>query len=647
MTPITESKVSAPESRRMNDGRERTEEVPPQVHPWLAARGIAESQPLRAADILVLQRSVGNRAVQRLLASRLADRVGRRDANGVAQGADSAVEHASSSIGLPLPDSVRGPFERSLGDDLSGVRVHTGAKSLEAADAIGAKAYRVGQDIHFGASQYAPTTQTGLHLLAHEVAHTVQNRGRAPVRQEKLEVSNPADPAEVEADRVADAIVAAGSPEIGSARTALRRDENASAAQTGDTSSVQRQQPEYSVGSHLLQRDPKAVTPPAAQPAAPDQHYLVGNVSYTEKQYEVAVGQVADLWTAANGIIAKQKTAVSRFCGKGAAGADKEPDLFESVFSAAVLAIIGVATDGIGLAVGAAAEAGIGKLISLLPKAIDKHSVEAVTKKVLDVAIDKGKEKAKEAAKKKLEAAPSTPSAGSRKLATPLASLQAALEDSIDRGGGEEKKQTLQTLLANENMSPPEAKWVAAAALYDGLTATIDLADEVQWNATSDAWLIFQQASGRGTTAAVDIGRVLIDLNNTYPNVGARVDAAYLAGQGVNETTLEPYNQRALGDIAMTKLVSMDGGHMGRGWVECQWKMLIGADNSMIDVKGTNRYGSLWLAAHGVGKEDLDFDDAEYTTANAVAGAQKVWDTIKGRTTKFKEAGMTSGPGPW
>jgi hypothetical protein len=86
---------------------------------------------------------------------------------------------------------------------------------------------------------------------------------------------------------------------------------------------------------------------------------------------------------------------------------------------------------------------------------------------------------------------------------------------------------------------------------------------------------------------------------------------------------------------------------MGRGWVECQWKMLIGADNSILHVKGTNRYGSLWLAAHGVDKEDLDFDDAEYNTANAMAGAQKVWDTIKGRTTKFKEAGMTAGPGPW
>jgi hypothetical protein len=573
----------------------------------------------------------------------------------VAQGADSAVEHASSSIGLPLPDSVREPFERSLGDDLSGVRVHTGGKSLEAADAVGAKAYTVGQDIHFGASQYAPTTQTGLHLLAHEVAHTVQNRGPAPARQEKLEVSTPTDPAEVEAERVADAIVAAPS-EIDTARTALRRDENASAAQTNipiQIPPLQRQQPESSMGAHLLQRDPKAATPPAAtppaaQPATPEQHFAVGGNNYTEKDYDVAIGQVADLWTATNGILAKQKTAVARFCGTGAAGAAAEPDILESVFNAAVLAIIGVATDGIGLAVGAAAEAGIGKLISRLPKAIDKASVEAITKKALDAAVDKGKEKAKEAAKKKLEGAPSkSASSGSRTLATPLATLQAALEDSIDKGGQGEKSQTVQTLLDNKDTAPPEAKWVAAAALNDGLMATVDKADEMQWNATSDAWFNLQKESGRGTLGATDIGSVQINLNKTYPNEEVRVDAAYLAGQGVNETTLEPYNRRPLGEIAMTKTITMDNGRMGWGWVECQWKILIGADNSIIDAKGTNRYGSLWLAAHGLGKKDLDDGDPENNLANATAGVQKVWDTIKGQKTKFKEASKFSGPNPW
>jgi hypothetical protein len=75
--------------------------------------------------------------------------------------------------------------------------------------------------------------------------------------------------------------------------------------------------------------------------------------------------------------------------------------------------------------------------------------------------------------------------------------------------------------------------------------------------------------------------------------------------------------------------------------------MQIGPDNSVWNVKGTNRYGELWLAAHAVGKEDLDFDDAEFRWSNVERGAQKVWDAIKGGKTKFKEASATAGPGPW
>src|SRR5882672_7811475 len=62
-----------------------------------------------------------------------------RDANGVADGAESAVAAASTSSGSALPETVMRKFESSLGTDLSSVRVHTGAGSAEAASAVGAK----------------------------------------------------------------------------------------------------------------------------------------------------------------------------------------------------------------------------------------------------------------------------------------------------------------------------------------------------------------------------------------------------------------------------------------------------------------------------------------------------------------------------
>jgi hypothetical protein len=119
---------------------------------------------------------VGNRAVQGLLARRV-DHFGPRDANGVAEGGEASVDRAASSIGEPLPDAVRDHFQRSLGTELSDVRVHTGSESAEAAEAVGAKAYTVGQDIHFGAGYFAPDDPAGIHLLAHETMHTLQSRG--------------------------------------------------------------------------------------------------------------------------------------------------------------------------------------------------------------------------------------------------------------------------------------------------------------------------------------------------------------------------------------------------------------------------------------------------------------------------------------
>ena len=212
-----ESKWIAPKLPPPVPTRRSAEAMAPGIDPAMALqRTTGAPAAVRPADILALQRLIGNRAVQRLLAGRLdqkpnaatADHFGPRDSNGVAAGADIAVDRAGASAGQALPNDIRGRFENSLGADLSGVRVHTGSESAEAATAVGAKAYTVGQDIHFGAGHYAPADPTGVHLLAHEVAHTVQNQGTVAARLSTLEVSTPADAAEVEANRAADAMIA-------------------------------------------------------------------------------------------------------------------------------------------------------------------------------------------------------------------------------------------------------------------------------------------------------------------------------------------------------------------------------------------------------------------------------------------------------
>jgi len=147
-----------------------------------------------------------------------------RDTNGVEADAGSAVAAAASSSGSQLPETLQRKFEGSLGADLSSVRVHTGEASAEAARSVGARAYTTGQDIHFGAGEYDPASAAGEQLIAHEVAHTVQQRG-APARQHKdLVVSSPHDPAEHEADAAASAMVAGESFAISSAPSEVARE---------------------------------------------------------------------------------------------------------------------------------------------------------------------------------------------------------------------------------------------------------------------------------------------------------------------------------------------------------------------------------------------------------------------------------------
>jgi hypothetical protein len=131
----------------------------------------------------------------------------------VAPGAQPTVERAAASTGAPLSAPMRRRVERLTGANLSGVRVHEGGASQQASNAVGALAYTQGNDIHFAAGQYRPGTVDGDRLIAHELAHVVQQQGgrdAAPQQKSATALSQPGDPAEVEADRLADAAVAGG-----------------------------------------------------------------------------------------------------------------------------------------------------------------------------------------------------------------------------------------------------------------------------------------------------------------------------------------------------------------------------------------------------------------------------------------------------
>lgn len=81
--------------------------------------------------------------------------------------------------GQPLHRSAREFFEPRFQRDFSQVRIHTDERASSTARALNAHAYTVGSDIVFGAGKYAPDSDEGRRLLAHELTHVVQQRGNA------------------------------------------------------------------------------------------------------------------------------------------------------------------------------------------------------------------------------------------------------------------------------------------------------------------------------------------------------------------------------------------------------------------------------------------------------------------------------------
>jgi hypothetical protein len=79
--------------------------------------------------------------------------------------------------GAPLDPGARSFLEPRFGHDFSGVRVHDDARAGESAKDVRAHAYTVGDHIVFAPGKYAPRSREGLHLLAHELAHTRQQAG--------------------------------------------------------------------------------------------------------------------------------------------------------------------------------------------------------------------------------------------------------------------------------------------------------------------------------------------------------------------------------------------------------------------------------------------------------------------------------------
>jgi lipoprotein-anchoring transpeptidase ErfK/SrfK len=116
------------------------------------------------------------------------------------------VQEVLRSPGQPLDSTTRDFMEQRFHHDFSRVRIHADGRAAESAQAVGANAYTVAQDVVFGSGRFEPGTARGQQLLAHELTHVLQQSGGALQSSSALRAVDPDDRLEAEAQSVGETI---------------------------------------------------------------------------------------------------------------------------------------------------------------------------------------------------------------------------------------------------------------------------------------------------------------------------------------------------------------------------------------------------------------------------------------------------------
>lgn len=129
---------------------------------------------------------------------------------------NSSVKDLSSGIstggGAPLEDPLLTEMETAFYSDFSNVRIHNDGTADRAAETIESRAFTIGNNIYFRNSDYAPSTSKEKKLMAHELAHVVQQYETSS--GSPTSVTLPDSSVEREADYAAGSVVSGDNPQV-------------------------------------------------------------------------------------------------------------------------------------------------------------------------------------------------------------------------------------------------------------------------------------------------------------------------------------------------------------------------------------------------------------------------------------------------
>jgi hypothetical protein len=175
-----------------------------------------------ANSILHLQRTIGNQATQRLLQTDAQEpEAGLTvQASDTGQVAGPRVHEVLRSPGQPLDPETRAFMEPRFGHDFTRVKVHADSNAEHSANALNARAWTLGEHVVLGRKQDASAKHGSNWVLAHELAHVVQQEGAAKAISHSSEagVAPANDVFEREASAAADRVTAGARASISSAQ---------------------------------------------------------------------------------------------------------------------------------------------------------------------------------------------------------------------------------------------------------------------------------------------------------------------------------------------------------------------------------------------------------------------------------------------
>lgn len=392
-------------------------------------------------------------------------------------------------------------------------------------------------------------------------------------------------------------------------------------------------------GSATLAHKPAAHA--AAEPPIPSGHRLYDY--YVNKDYEAAIGEVANMWSGEGGISWKRQAAVRVFAGaNGAGGKDAPPSLAEQLLIAGIESALDKA---------------LGKIGDIVEEALKAKKVGELAASIINKAVDKGKDGIKDSVNKSLSGG----EGGTDALSTFTDRQIFVLGDmALDQ------RHQVATQLVREYHNSADAGWLLARSLYDSLADSLDRAYNVQWDECTDQWFLMQTHAGLEVPASQMKGMIDVWLaDNLAPTDPLKAKSAAMLGSGSNENTRKRLNRRTLGEIGLPKNIFLEFGKIGSWWEQSSWGLLVhggrvassvpafeAPDPNMPYTGGAqqpkydnwNFWGKAWLCAKALGVNEIKGNDPRVTDENATRGMRMVWEELSKLSLMAMDTEI-SGPG--